>query len=432
MTTDLRSDRIARAQADVLPRGASLGLRLYLLFMVSWFLHVPARFEFLGALRIDLILVLILMVLAVSQPRDNRNVATSTGQWLKVLIAYAFLTIPLVEWPGSVLKSGFPNFVKAAVFYYFTVAFVRTEDDLRRLVYVFVGCQVFRVIEPLYLHVTQGYWGSRASMAGWEYLERLAGAPSDVVNPNGLAWIVCMVLPFLYYFSDISWRHRIAAIVLIPSGLYALLLTGSRSGMVGLAVIVLGIVLKAKRPFALISLIGAVVVLSFPLLSSDLQDRYLSIFGKGEKNAGTADERLEGMMSQIDVAMRRPIFGHGLGTSSEANANFTVSGPYVGELMPAHNLYVEAAQELGVAGLTIFLIYMGSIFSAFSTAKRTLNTTKSRTFVHRLVDALQVWLAMNLVFSFASYGLSSFDWYLFAGCAAVITRLSRNTCPQQF
>ncbi|MBK7665069.1 MAG: O-antigen ligase family protein [Sterolibacteriaceae bacterium] len=410
----------------VLPQGASVGLKLYLMFMVSWFLHIPERISVLGSLRIDLLLVLLLAVLAASQPRSDPTLGNTTGKWLKLLIAYAILSIPLVEWPGSVVKTGLPNFIKAAVFYYFTVAFVKSESDLRRLVVVFVGCQTFRFLEPLYLHLTDGYWGSIASMAGWEYLERLSGAPSDVVNPNGLAWIVCTALPFLYFSMGLSWRHRLAGLILIPAALYVLFLTGSRSGVVGLGVIVIGIVLKAKRRVALLATIIAVAVLALPMLSSDLQDRYLSIVGMGEKNAGTADERMEGMEAQIDVALRRPLFGYGLGTSAEANGNFTASGPYVGAQMPAHNLYVEIAQELGLIGLAIFLVFMKSIYSGFAAGRRKMDIGRSSPFLSRLIDALQVWLAMNFVFSFASFGLSSFDWYLFGGIAAILERIVRN------
>jgi hypothetical protein len=40
------------------------------------------------------------------------------------------------------------------------------------------------------------------------------------------------------------------------------------------------------------------------------------------------------------------------------------------------------------------------------------------------VPALQVLIGMNLLFSFASYGLSMYDWYLMAGLTEVLVRLS--------
>ncbi len=75
-------------------------------------------------------------------------------------------------------------------------------------------------------------------------------------------------------------------------------------------------------------IVVTIAAIGFTMLSADMQDRYLSIFGKGEKNAATADERLEGMQEQLHVVMHRPLFGHGLGTSAEANYHFTTAGPY--------------------------------------------------------------------------------------------------------
>jgi O-antigen ligase len=345
-----------------------------------------------------------------------------------VLIVYAIVTVPLVYWPGSVVKSGLPNFIKGIVFFYFTIAFVRTEADLRKLVIAFVALQLLRILEPLYLNITQGYWGSKASMANWESLERLSGAPSDIINPNGLAFLVCTVLPFLYFMAGQSFKTRLASLVLAALCVYALALTGSRSGIIGLAVVMLGIMAKSRSPggFVAAGILGLIVGgVGFLFLDPDLQDRYLSVIGLGEKNTGTLDERLEGMTTQLGVLMHRPIFGHGLGTSAEANANFTTSGPYAGWEMPAHNLYLEIGQELGVIGIIIFIFFIKAIFSGFAQSRRACtHHSVAGEFLPKLIDAMQVWLWMNLVFSFASYGLSSYEWYLFGGLSVALQRLA--------
>ena len=404
------------------------GLYLYLVFMTSWFLHLPARLEFLGTIRFDLLLVCLLAAFAFAKPRSAAGSTSEADKVLRVLIAYAIVTVPLVYWPGSVVKSGLPNFIKAIVFFYFTIAFVRTEADLKKLVLVFVALQTLRILEPLYLNIMYGYWGSKASMANWESLERLSGAPSDVINPNGLAFLVCTVLPFLYFMAGRSFMTRVAAALAALLCIYALALTGSRSGIVGLAVVMLGIVAKSKSPggFVAASIFGLVAGgVGFLFLDPDLQDRYLSVVGLGEKNAGTLDERLEGMTTQLGVLMHRPIFGHGLGTSAEANGNFSTSGPYAGWEMPAHNLYLEIGQELGVFGIIIFLFFIKAIFAGFAQSRRAcMHHQVTGELLPKMIDAMQVWLWMNLVFSFASYGLSSYEWYLFGGLSVVLQRLA--------
>lgn len=423
------------SEARISPTAVSTtpGLKLYLLFVMSWFLHFPARLEFLGTIRFDLVLVCILAGLALTRVSNDEPPAQA-GKVLRLLIVYAIVMIPFVYWPGSAIKSGLPNFIKAAVFFYFTVAFVRTEADLKKFVLMFLACQVFRIVEPLYLNLTQDYWGAGASMGNWEHMRRLSGAPSDIINPNGLAFVVCTVLPFLYFMSGLSSKYFFTALMLTPACLYALSLTGSRSGLIGFAALLLGIAVKAKSRASLflISTIGLVVLgVGFTFLAPDLQDRYLSIIGKGEKNVATADDRMEGMEAQFKVVMNRPILGYGLGTSAEANAHFTTSGPYQGMELPAHNLYLEIAQELGVGGLIIFLFFIKEIFSGFAKSKKLSARHDPGGFRARMIDAMQVWLVMNVVFSFASYGLSSYEWYLFGGLSVVLQRIAEHETPEE-
>jgi putative inorganic carbon (hco3(-)) transporter len=396
------------------------GLNLLLVFVISWFLHLGARLPFLGAIRFDLILVVILTAFALANRAQDKGITTRTDTLLRVLVVYAILTIPFVEWPGSVIKNGIPEFIKAIVFYYFVIAFVRTESDLRKFIVVFLGCQVIRIVEPLYLHFTEDYWGEIASMSNWEYLNRLSGAPSDVINPNGLAFVICTVLPFLYFLKSQSWFSKLAFFCLTPVCLYTLSLTGSRTGFLALIVILLGVLAKSKRRFVVGFSIAILAIACFPLLSEDMQDRYLSTFGAGEKNEGTAEGRVEGVKANFLVAMRKPIVGHGLGTSREANANFGL------EDKPSHNLYAEVAQELGFVGLAIFLLLLKSIFSAFSSCRRAYRGAVTGGFLPSVLDAMQVWLWMNFLFSFASYGLHSYEWYLLAGFSVVLQRLHWN------
>lgn len=401
------------------PVTRKLELNIYLLFAVSWFLHLGARLPFLGAIRFDLLLVCVLVYLAFVSKGATGAGETSTDKILRALIAYSILTIPFVYWPGSVINTGMGNFIKAIVFYYFTVVFVRSEQDIKKLVFVFVACQLLRILEPLYLHVTEGYWGAVAYMsAGAEALDRLSGAPSDVVNPNGLAFIICFVLPFLYLMAGLSWKGRVGAILLAPACLYALALTGSRSGIIGLLVIFLGIMAKTKRRVIWMISVVIIIVVGFPLLSSNMQDRYMSIIGQGEKNAGTAEGRVTGITDNFVVALHRPIWGHGLGTSREANANFG------GNDQPAHNLYAEIAQELGFVGLVLFIVLLKSIYVGFNECKCAYNQQNVSMFLRKLIDCMQIVLIMNFIFSFASYGLSSYEWYFLGGMSVSMQRLA--------
>ena len=259
---------------------------------------------------------------------------------------------------------GLNNLLKAVVFYFFTVKFVRdTEEKLKMFMAVFLGCQIFRILEPLYLHVTAGYWGSVASMANWEFMNRLEGAPHDIVNPNGLAFIVVSVLPFIYYYARLNKKIFIISLCLIPAMIWALILTASRSGFVALLAVLGLIVLKTRYKLLMAVALVLCVFVSYPFLSANTKDRYFSIVSSDTKNAATSEGRIEGVKKSFQVALRKPIVGHGLGTSKEASWNFGQSTHL------AHNLYAEVAQELGFVGLFIFILYIMSIFKEMKNAE---------------------------------------------------------------
>lgn len=397
-----------------------VGFYLYLVFIASWFLHAGHRFPLLGAVRFDLTLVATISALCVltAAGRASDRAEWTPSRLVLVLVGYAFVTLPFVEWPGSVLKLGFPEFVKAAVFCIFTATLATTRRALQAVLLVFVACQVFRVLEPLYLHLTEGYWGSLASMANSEFMDRLSGSPSDVVNPNGLAYVIVTSLTFMHFLAPLSKIGLLLYLAYIPLALWALMLTGSRTGLLALAIVVAGMWWRSRHKLIMAAAVVVGVAVAIPLLPADTADRYLSIFSSSAKNAATASERSAGLVSAITVAMRRPLFGHGLGTSLEANANFGAEG------QPAHNLYVETAQELGLLGLPLLLGFMVALAREIgATARRSRDSGQSG-FVPAGTDALLVFFWMNVTFSLASYGLSGYEWYLMAGISAILSQLS--------
>ncbi len=398
-----------------------LAFFLYLVFTVSWFLHLGDRIPLLGTIRFDLILIASILALIILAQEDTRDPQyhEQTSKKLNILIGYSILSIPFVQWPGSVLWFGLPNFIKAVIFYFFTIKLLSNVKRLKIFMGVFLLCQIFRVLEPLFLHLTQGYWGSRASMANWEFMDRLSGAPHDTVNPNGLAFIIDSIIPFLYFFSALSKINKVALLLLLPLMLYTLVLTGSRSGLIGLIVISSIIIYNSSNKVVLLglSLLSAFVIFSF--LTPVQKDRFLSIVDKNTENAITASGRLEGIKKDFKVALRRPFFGHGLGTSREANANFG------GIDQRAHNLFAEIAQELGLVGVVLFLSYVKSIVTLIKKLESKREEWGYESiFLNQLWMALEVWFVMNFIFSFASYGLSSYEWYLFPGLLVVTSQLA--------
>lgn len=394
---------------------------LYMFYMLSFFLRLPSRLPVLGALRIDLLLVasvFLLITIAKIKEQEKSNIS----KYILTLFVYSIVVLPFTTWPGTVIAKGLPEFIKAAIFFLFTYKLVLSEQRLKVMLYIFIFANTFRVIEPLYLNITQDYWGSKTSF-GWDQVNRLAGSPADIINANGLAFVIASILPFYHYlFGTKSIWRKVIYWGLLPILLYTMSLTLSRSGLLAVAIIYGVIFIKSNRKALLTAMGVCGVIIFFASLNEIQRDRYLSIFDSDTKSAGSAEGRLSGWKRDFDVALVKPIFGHGLGTSREANWNIG------GNDQPSHNLWIEVLQELGLIGLIIFIFYTKEIYKGFRMTERAVGKKPDNAgFIQSCIPAMQVWLSMNFLFSFASYGLSSYEWYLFGGLSAVMLRLSQGS-----
>jgi hypothetical protein len=316
---------------------------LYILYIVSYFIHLPARIPVLGKARFDMLLAgILLLLLWGNQLRDAAGNKLEPQRRLEALCIYVVLSLPLVTWPGSALSEGFVPWIKALLFFFFTVKAIQTEKQFKIAIWVFITCQVFRVLEPTYLHVTTGYWGSAAysTVGGLSVLDRLAGAPHDVVNPTQLSWVAVNVIPFLFYLGWLSGKiGKILVACIAPPFFYGFILTGARGGIICFAVVILGIVWfsenRARNAAIAGTLVVIVIAVFFGRMSSDLQTRYLSIVDSDVAGADTAKGRLDAIKRYLGTLTHKPLQGNGLGTSREVNWNYTGVSNQI-----THNLFL--------------------------------------------------------------------------------------------
>lgn len=398
-------------------RATRFAFFLFMLYMVSFFLRLPARLPILGAIRLDLLLVATIFCLIISS-KVKINESSKISKYILLLFGCAILGAPFASWPGTVIGTGIPDLIKASIFFYFTFKLVLSEKRLKIVIYIFLFSNTFRVVEPFFLNQFFGYWGSQTSF-GWDQVNRLSGGPYDVINANGLAFVIACILPFYHYlFGGGSFKRKLIYWLLTPILLYAMTLTLSRSGLLAVGIIYAVIFLKSNRKFIMASLAMVVLIVGFSSLNDVQKDRYLSIFSSDTKSSASAEGRLSGLGRDLDVALMKPLLGHGLGTSREANWNFA------GNDQPSHNLWLEVFQELGLVGLVIFFLYTKEIYGGFKRTSRAIQSAHDASpFMRSCLPAMQVWLIMNILFSFASYGLTSYEWYLFGGFSAVMARL---------
>jgi hypothetical protein len=410
----------------------------FCLFIVSNFDRFAVRVKFLGQLHIDFVLAAITLAAIVLAERRGSSRSTvadpldPVARRLWYLLAYIVVTTPFVEWPGSVLHN-LPGYLKSLCFFYFVVATVDTTRKLKILLAVYAASQLWRVLEPLYMHLRTGYWGDFTSLGNWEYMDRLSGSPFDIINPNGLGFVIVMTLPLLQFLVKPDTPVRRAIWLAIASVMcYALVLSASRSGFLALVFQGLFLIWRSKQraTWLTVAIVGG--LLSVMLMTGLQRERYVSIFSHKAKGGDTAELRITGVIGDFEVSLRRPFFGHGLGTSQEANANFR------GKEMLSHNLYTEVAEELGYIGLIFVLALFWSFLRACWVAQQAASAAAAADerlkFLNTVAVALVVIVAADLFYSFAAYGLSEPYWYFYGGLSVVTARLavklSSGSAPQ--
>jgi len=403
------------------PPVSSFTYLAYLLFVVSFFLHLSARIPAIKALRPDLLLaVVVLMMLLIESAKLRNRLSGPCSQIMSVMLIYLVLSLPLVEWPVSVVRDNLSDFVKAVIFFYFTVLIVDTKGRMKFFISVFIICQVIRVLEPLYLNITTGYWGDHTWLRAGEFADRLSGAPSDIINPNGLGFVIATVFPYLHYlWGNATWKYKIGYISLVPPLLYALVLTMSRSGFIALTVVAWIIFLKSRHKFFLVIIALSACAVLWANMSDVQRDRYRSLTGTEDvQGAATAKGRFKGMIADLRVGANRPIVGHGLGTSKEAIYNIR------GGSKVAHTLYFEVLIEMGMIGFIIYMLFLKSIFNMLKSISGLLSefNDKELKYENDLLMTLNACFWMYIVFSLAQYGVSEYHWYLLAGITTVLWR----------
>lgn len=339
---------------------------------------------------------------------------------LVALVIYIGITVPFVEWPGSVIRANFAEFVKAILFFFFTALIVDSEKRLRVFLWLFVGLQVFRVLEPLTYNLAWGYWGSATHLGHGEFAQRLAGAPTDIINPNELGFVIVTVIPFLHYILlPAGFKGKLLYLLLMPALLYALILTMSRGAFIALLVVAFMVFKESRHKFGLIILAVAIAIGGVSVMTPLQKDRYLSLVDEDTQGGASVQGRMTGMLTEFKLGLERPVVGHGVGTTPEAKTHI------LGKSQASHNLYAEILIELGIIGAVVFLRFIWKIYGRFSKNIQLLSSSNLRRgdYYERLNKAMIAVFWMYVVYSLNYWGLSQYYWYLFGGLAIAFGRL---------
>jgi len=327
-----------------------------------------------------------------------------------VMLLLAIVFTPIAASPSDSVNTLSDVFIKTVIIFILIIGLINTRARLKSMLNLTVICGTWLAVFAIKNYATGNF-----EVKG----DRIAGVVGGIFgNPNDLAMALNLLIPLAVALALISaGRARlfyIACALMMTAGVIA---TFSRAGFITLVALI-GIMVwkfgRGKRASTgIASLVASVILLA--ALSDTYHTRLSSIFDQNRDQSGSAQERSALLKRGIDLAVRHPIIGLGMG-------NFHI---YSIREKVAHNAYLETAAELGAIGLLAYLILILSPLRGLARIEQKTRRAPAPNDLETkyLSIGLQTVLVAYIVNSF--FNSIQYLWYLYyaAGFAVALRQI---------
>jgi O-antigen ligase len=337
----------------------------------------------------------------------------------------AFAIVVLLSWLVSPWMSRgdvrVENYLKLLVFYPLLISTVAEEQALRRVVVGLVG------VTGLYMaHSLREYLNGRNIYAMG--ISRMVGIDRMEADPNSFGTSIVYVLPLLALLWEDrpSRRLRLGLWAHLGLSVVCILLTGSRSSLLGLLFVVGVLVGRHRQRGRLTVLLGVVAPLIWFALPGSLQNRFMTILDPsvGPANAQeSAEGRRQGFWLGLTLWQKYPVLGCG------PNAFMAATGSPI----QSHNLYGQLTGELGTLGVLAFAAILACFWSnirAIRTAYRA-HPDWPRDFLYHLAGAVGLSVLLLLLLGNFADNLFRYTWVWYGGFLVIARHCVERRAREQ-
>jgi O-antigen ligase len=275
------------------------------------------------------------------------------------------LCVPFSVWKGGSFTTWLTT-LQAFVLLFFMAAFIRSTEDCYRAMYMVALAMA--TIGILTVVMGGGTGGNDAQT-------RLGlGASVDTLSDaNFLALYLVVGIPFLIFaMSYKKGLMRIALFFMMVPVLAGFARTGSRMGMLALAIGMLLFFAFATAMERIVIVMGGIlfVALALSLLPQQISDRFTTFFKASSaaqaEAAASAETRKILFMRSVVLSFEHPILGVGPGEFIDAEAQEAVAAGKRPLWHFTHNSYTELSSETGFPGLFLFLFAFWRAYAGLS------------------------------------------------------------------
>jgi putative inorganic carbon (HCO3(-)) transporter len=395
--------------AAVSDTGASSGVAFTALMAFTFILlfapqeYVPA----LGAIRVAFLAAATAIVAeAVHRMLARRPLFTGAPELrlIGALVAWSLLTVPLSLWPGGSVRFLLSRYLKTVAIFWLLVSTIDTRARLRQVAWMLVLLSV-----PLSATAVHNFaTGAFIALAPGRIVGY--GAPLTS-NPNDLALTLNILIPLAagLFVSSSGFGRRALLAGIVALDVIGVVVTFSRAGLltlVAIAGVYLVKLVRAGRPGWAVAAM-AILVCSVPLLPPGYLARLSTIARPESDPTGSAQERWSDMVVATRLMLTHPL-GSGLGANTLA-----LNQERGTTWRPVHNVYLEYGVELGLPGLTLFLMLMRRCYRRVRDVERQGAGEPALADVVHLAASLRVSLfAFALAAFFHPVGYEFYFYYL--------------------
>jgi len=348
--------------------GSDKNRQVDILFIVFclWLLVLMCRpqdiFPFLSPLRPALLLSIIVFIVLTFRVHDliqKRFFQERQNKLFTYMVFVMILSVPFALYRRLSFEYVFTVYSIVILFYYLFYSIVDSINRLR--IIILLGC----IGNGLYLAF---------SVATGTIIEgRLFFG--EMFDANDLSFYALSFLPLnlIYLSGDNSKLIRIACLGFFIVGMFLILLTGSRGGMLAFAaVMALALFTKShiiKRPLKVIFV--SLFVILFSLAPANIE-RFKTIFSlEDDYNVQDETGRLAIWKAGLRIMLENPLtgvgvlnFGEAIGTDRQMRRAITL------QWQAPHNMVVQVGTETGIIGMTLFLLMSINVFRIMARAQK--------------------------------------------------------------
>ncbi len=401
-------------------RKFALNCTLAFLFFRFSFVH-----EFLAAkVGIDTHVLLVFGFLAylialLAGTVQSAFASRSTWLWLGFGAMMCLATTTSL-WKGGSFAVVFPYLRTTLPFILLIPAVVFSIDDLKKVVNVIALAGITVILLGA---VNADFRTGRMA---------LGSQSGSIGDSNDYAAHILLVMPAIAYFAFSKGRNivfKIAGAGAVGMGLFQVLSTGSRGGLVSLMVTGLYVLKGASNTVRIAILLGVPVVIlaAIPFLPSESAARLHGLFesqtGKNEALESTS-ERTALLIESLKATASHPLLGVGPGEFMDYQGKSASEHGQHGLWHQSHNGYTQVSSECGIPAVLFYISAMLSAFFALNKGAKAESEdirTLSRVFLIMFVS-----FSICLVFLSQAYG---FTLLIISAVSVVITRLLKQAQP---